>query len=113
MHREQNMRRSPSVSTYGSFDQNEVIGSNGTVLDSGSQATVPDGILTTPMIVDAPSSTQALHTESAGATSPLFPSLNQVDVDLTPRVGSRTEIVSDPDGERPGPLFPLWNFGRR
>jgi hypothetical protein len=41
MHREQNMRQSPSVSTYGSLDQNEVIGSSGTGPDSGSQAILP------------------------------------------------------------------------
>jgi hypothetical protein len=116
MHREQNMRGSPSVSTYGSLEQNEMIGSNGTGPDSGgSRAAVPEGILLTPMIVDAPSSNQALHTESAVATSPSFPSLDQVDVDLTPRIGrdSRTETDSAPDTKRPGPLFPFWNFGRQ
>jgi hypothetical protein len=115
MHREQNMGRSPSVSTYGSLEQNEVIGSSGTGPDSGSRATVPEGIFATPMIADAPSSIQALHTEAVGATSPFFPSLNQVDVDLTPRVGSasRNETESDPNGKRPGPSFPFWNFGRQ
>ncbi len=109
------MWQSGSVLTYGSLEQTEVVGSSGTGLDSGSRATVPEGILATPTIADAPSSTQALNTESVGATPPLFPSLNQVDVDFTPRVGSASHNETDGDrnGERPGRFFPFWNLGRR
>lgn len=53
-----------------------------------SYTTVPEGILATPTIADTPFLIQALNAESVGATTPLFPSLNQVGVDLTQRVGS-------------------------
>lgn len=107
MHRERSMRRSPSVSTYGSLEPNEVIGSNGTATDADSRAAFPEGVLATPVIG------QPLPTETAGTVSPSFSSLDPVDVDVTPRIGSaisRTETGRGPD--RPGPLFPFWNFGR-
>jgi hypothetical protein len=67
------------------------------------------------MIANTPSSSiQALNKESLGATSPLFPNLNQVDMDLLPHEGSASsnETDGDQNGERPGPLFPFWKFGR-
>ena len=108
MHRERSMRRSPSVSTYGSMEPNEVIGSNGTGPDSGSRAAVPEGILATPAIINTPLTNQP-HAE---AVSPSLLSLDPVEMDVTPRIGSASRTETDRGPDRPGPLFPFWNFGR-
>jgi hypothetical protein len=114
MHREQIMRQSPSVSTSESLEQTKVIGLSGTGLNSGSQATVPEGIIATPTIANAPFLIPALNTEGVGAISPLFPSLNKAEVDFTPRVGSASHNKTDgnPNRERHyGQLFLFWNSG--
>lgn len=112
MHRER--RRSPSISTSGSLEQNEVMDSQMAAspsdADSGAPASVPERILASQTVAD---SSGQIYGEGAPTESPLAGSLlasrentEQVDVDLTPRTGSSSRPEAQPVVNHPVPVFP-------
>lgn len=119
MHRER--RRSPSISTTESLEQNEVMDSHMAASpgDAASSAptSVPERILELPTVGD---SSEQPYGEGAPSESPLDGSLlasrrntEQVDVDLTPRIGSSSRPEAQPLVNHPVPVFPFWKSERR